>query len=250
MLNKSNLELKKGNFTQVPNELLEFLMQHEDLNGTELKVCIFLIRQLTGWDYEFKPIEIETFLREIRGSNERSIKEALKTLIAKKVILKVKVPGYRHNCFAFNKDLIGRVLVGDAKQLYRDENTVVNLQTFKSMKVRKIAPSRKKPLYPEPEVQKTATSECSSPHLESAENCTLKTQETATRAAEQAPKYSEIHINTVLRSKNLDKLTQTLEHLNEISRNKTSLTIEETRQRIQLREEIKRLENINDRGYA
>lgn len=177
---KSKLQiiLPKGNFSQVPNEILEVLME-KDLTGLEFRICFFMIRNLTGWNYEFKPVSIAEIAHALCHDNEKQIIKALANLVKQKILSKIKTPGIRSYLYGFNKEEIGRSLIGDKRKYYREGTKVIDLETFKILKVRNLTPS-----------------ECESLHPEGAENHTFKNERTATEAVSQAPKYTEIPINT------------------------------------------------------
>jgi|SRR6185312_4838360 len=172
-----NLFLKKGNFSQVPNEMLESFARL-NLSPTEYKICFFLMRELVGWDYPSKPIEIHNFMM---GTNscERAVKKALTTLVGAKVLLKSKIPKYRTPCYGFNPEILGRLTVSEPRKYFVDGENVIDLQSFKLSKV-----------------HKSADLKCTDIHSQDAQVCTQKRQDRATRAAEQDPKYPQTPLNT------------------------------------------------------
>lgn len=185
------INLLKGNFSQVPNELLEFLISQE-MSGLEFRICLFLIRNLTGWNYEIRPFSIADFSTSLKADEKKIIK-ALSNLVKLKILKKVKIQGIRSHCYGFNKETIGRVLIGKNRKYYLDGPNVIDLQTFKILKVSNLAPS-----------------ECQSLHLEGVQNGTFKTPNSAPIAAKQTSKYSEIHLNT-LKKENFEILNPTTE---------------------------------------
>lgn len=177
---KNPFELLKGRFTQVANEMLENLAKM-DLTPTEFRICVYLIRELVGWDYAFKPIELTNFMIGT-GDGERQIVRALKSLVQQKeVLLKRKVPEYRTPCYGLNPEKFGRVTVVEPRGLYIEGSNVIDLKTFKIMKQ-----------------TNSARSDGQNCHLESDRTVSQKVRQKATRAAEQAPKDTETPINTLL----------------------------------------------------
>lgn len=168
--------LKKGEFTQVANEMLEYLAKM-NLTPTEFKICFYLIRELVGWDYNFKPIEISAFMSGT-NSSERAIQEALKRLVKEKILLKHKVPDYRTPCYGFNPDKFGRVNITEPRSVYIEGEKVIDLKAFKLMKLRGSA----------------ALNDMGT-QFRDAQVRTQKRQDRATRAAAKTPKYTQTHLN-------------------------------------------------------
>jgi hypothetical protein len=117
----------------MPNELLEFLYRL-NLTRTESKICFLFLRELTGWHYKFKPMEL-SFISNKIGVLDKNIIRALKSLIAKGVIEVKKVRGYRTHCYGFNEKNIGRILIGKEQKVFTDDEAkVIDLKTFKVSK--------------------------------------------------------------------------------------------------------------------
>lgn len=126
---------QEGNFTPVPNEVIEFLMNRKkaDLTSREYALMFFLIRELQGWAYEFKPIQLSDFI-EGTGIEKQNILPALESLVTKRnLIKKVKLPGYRTPLYGFNKEIFGRILASqEPKKFFSSgKGKVINLMTFK-----------------------------------------------------------------------------------------------------------------------
>lgn len=126
---------QKGNFTQVPNEVIEYLMNRKkaDLTSREYAIMFFLIRELQGWAYEYKPIEIAEYV-EGTGMEKQNLIPALSCLIdERRLVTKVKLPGFRTPLYGFNKEVFGRILASqEPKKFYSAGNgKVINLMTFK-----------------------------------------------------------------------------------------------------------------------
>lgn len=132
---ETNVVIEKGNFTQVPNEVIEYLMNRKkaDLTSREYSIMFFLIRELQGWAYEYKPIEICDFV-EGTGMEKQNLIPALAALIEdRKLVNKKKLPGYRTPLYGFNKEIFGRILAAqEPKKFFSSGNgKVINLMTFK-----------------------------------------------------------------------------------------------------------------------
>jgi DNA-binding transcriptional regulator GbsR (MarR family) len=126
---------EKGNFTQVPNEVIEILMNRKkaDLTSREYSIMFFLIRELQGWAYEYKPIEIAQFV-EGTGMEKPHVISALNILVDQRAfVTKMKLPGFRTPLYGFNKEIFGRVLATpEPKRFFSAGNSkVINLMTFK-----------------------------------------------------------------------------------------------------------------------
>lgn len=172
------LVLKKGNFSQVPNEMLDFFADRTNLNGREYRLCFALMRELVGWDYKFKPIELCVFMEKTHLSKSHA-SEGLKSLVEKEVIEKRRVPGYRTPCYGFREDQIGRVIVSEYRHLYVDGKKVIDLNEFKLLK--------------------EGTSSSQIRELQVPDIGNQKRRDQATSAASQTSKYPQIPLNTSLR---------------------------------------------------
>ncbi len=126
---------EKGNFTQVPNEVIEYLMNRKkaDLTSREYSIMFFLIRELQGWAFEFKPIELADFI-EGTGMEKQNLIPSLATLVEdRRLINKRKLPGYRTPLYGFNKEIFGRILATQEPRRFfsAGNGKVINLMTFK-----------------------------------------------------------------------------------------------------------------------
>lgn len=175
-----SLPLKKGNFTQVPNEVIEFFMNRKNFEGTsrEYAIIFFLIRELQGWDYQYKPIELSEFVNGT-GMAKQNIIPTLKALVEKGLILKRKLTGFRTPLYGFNSEKIGRVIASQKPKQFCEKNgKIIDLMSFKVIK---------------------------SMPLEIIESMTQKRQESARRAASQVAKDPQIHSNTLSERKTFDE---------------------------------------------
>ena len=124
---------KKGNFSQVPNEMLERAMNRKEfpLTGREYAIVLFLVRELNGWRYEYKPIEISDYV-QATGIDKQNLIPALASLIEQwRLVKKVKLPGFRTPLYGFNKETLGRTLADEPRRFYEGKGKVINLMTFK-----------------------------------------------------------------------------------------------------------------------
>ena len=198
------LSLKKGSFTQVPNEMLDYFADRTDLTPTEYRICFVLMRELVGWDYAFKPIELITFSQKMRQTAPSQISKSLKSLIKKGVILREKVSGYRTPCYGFNPDSLGRVTVLEAKTQFESGSKVIDLKNFKVTRLHAHVNADVLP--------RQVQSDC----LDN-----LKILETAARAETQVSKYPQIHLNTLSQAKSIDEKIGTVKEQDKILYNKS-----------------------------
>ena len=127
---------QKGNFTAVPNEIVEFLAKPPvELTTREYRVIWFMIRQLQGYYMKFKPLGIIDFVNGT-GLSKQKVHPTLKLLDKKEIIKKIKLPGYRTPLYGFSEQLFGRVLATDTeKTTFNAQNgKVIDLMTFKVLK--------------------------------------------------------------------------------------------------------------------
>jgi phage replication O-like protein O len=181
---------RKGNYTQVSNEMLEYLSSSRDLTATECRVCFYLIRELVGWNYEFKAIEIEAFAIGTR-MNDKQVVKALTSLVKKGVLLKHKVVGYRTPFYGFNPHFMGRLVIGDPKPTFVDGLNVIDLKTFKLRKVSMLTLSK-----------------CHPEHLESSNADTEDPSKPAPTADLEAPKYPSNTLKYDLREETIEFLKE------------------------------------------
>lgn len=173
------LNILTGDFAQVPNQMLEQLMKL-DLPSIEFKICFFMLRELTGWGYQMKPIEIAECAVKIEERDEKKIIKAFKSLVTvKKVLIKTKIPGYRTPLYGFNPEMFPNSVVGKPKDIYIDGPKVIDLKKFKLLKVSETPPST-----------------CQNYHFQGGDFATKNSPEAALGAASGASKYPLIPLNT------------------------------------------------------
>jgi hypothetical protein len=127
---------QKGNFTQVPNEVIEFFMNRQIFpgNSREYAIIFFLIRELQGWSYKTKPIELEDYVQGT-GLARCHITTALKSLVTKhQVVVKHKLHGFRTPLYGFNEEMIGRIMVNKPKNYFKFKGKVVDLEKMRVLK--------------------------------------------------------------------------------------------------------------------
>ena len=102
--------MEKPHTTPVPNVIFDIYMK--ELNSTELKVLLVVIRQTLGWAdrrgiYGRKEIDwiSGSQLRAKTGSSERAITSAIETLVMKKLI---EVHDDRGHTLSYSKDRQGK----------------------------------------------------------------------------------------------------------------------------------------------
>jgi len=95
---------KENGSTSIANEVLEKLIS-ASLNGTELAICLFVIRKTYGWNKLEDEISLSQFLSAIPVSKQ-SLCTALNNLQLVKILRLVKKGNSKllANCWAFNKD--------------------------------------------------------------------------------------------------------------------------------------------------
>ncbi len=162
----------------MPNEMLEFLYRL-NLTRTESKICFLFMRELTGWRCKFKPMEL-SYISEKINVLDKNVLRALRSLQEKGVIKIEKVRGYRTHCYGFNEQTIGRILVGEERKTFKDEDgKVIDLETFK--------------------VSKTSSSNSQFCNLEGTKNDTKKTPKPAPIKNSATSKYIGNTLNISLR---------------------------------------------------
>jgi len=95
----ANPQKENGN-TQIANEILEALLQ-TDINGTDLKCILFILRKTYGWNKKEDEISLTQFTENINASIQ-AICKALNKLTVNKIIV-VNKDGYI-NKYGLNKD--------------------------------------------------------------------------------------------------------------------------------------------------
>jgi phage replication O-like protein O len=138
---------KEDGCTQIANDILDKLVASA-LNGTELAVCLFIIRKTYGWNKLEDEISITQFLKSIPVTRP-SLCKALNTLQLVKIIKLVKKGDSRvcSNLWAFNKDY-------DSWQLVKKSKLVkISKLTSKDFEHQLV----KKPLLTKDNIQKTIT---------------------------------------------------------------------------------------------
>lgn len=87
------------NSFQVPNALVDlFLLK---LTEFELKIYLIIIRKTKGWNKDFDAISISQFILILRVKDQRTVKRAIKGLIAKNLIIRIEQIG-KESKFAIN----------------------------------------------------------------------------------------------------------------------------------------------------
>jgi hypothetical protein len=128
---------EKGSFVQLVHEILAWLVKPDvPLTTKEYQLILYFIQEVIGFHALFRPIKVETIIKGT-GLTKQKIHPTIESLIEKKVIIKKKIKGLRCSVFGFNDKKFGRVLVGEPRMTqYRIESKVVDLRTFKVLKVR------------------------------------------------------------------------------------------------------------------
>ncbi|MDP4226018.1 MAG: replication protein [Bacteroidota bacterium] len=95
---------KENGHTGIANDILEHLIA-SDLNGTEMKVALLIIRKTYGWNKKEDEISLSQFMDKIPATKQ-TICTALERLQLVKIIRLVKKGNSRlsSNTWSFNKD--------------------------------------------------------------------------------------------------------------------------------------------------
>lgn len=105
-------EGEKGtNYTRMPHEYLDFLIDKKRVQLTALQIIIYLklVRELHGWTCKEKALSQSKLADEI-GVPFKKFNAALQDLISAGIVKKRKIKGQRMHMFTFNEKLFGRVL--------------------------------------------------------------------------------------------------------------------------------------------
>lgn len=109
------MEFKPPNYTQLPNEFFEEMLQH--LSPMETKVLLVIMRKTFGWKKMRDRISISQ-LEQYTGSRRQAILKAIKSLISKKIIIK-QIEGKKGEQQTFYE-----IVVEDSNKFYQcDSNT-------------------------------------------------------------------------------------------------------------------------------
>lgn len=112
-LNNQNNDLtlaenEDGNFSAVPHEMTEYLMQ-SDLTAREFRIVLFLIRAILGYQLARKIIKTEDIVHYTK-IHRPHVNGAIKSLIEKKIIGRRELRGYKGEFeYWFCDDFLGRI---------------------------------------------------------------------------------------------------------------------------------------------
>lgn len=101
--NNQELQLENGNYTRIVNKIIDELIRMP-LLGSELAICLFVIRKTYGFNKKEDAISLSQFQKGI-GRSRPTIVKALKVLVLGKVLLLVKEDDKKGftNKYRFNK---------------------------------------------------------------------------------------------------------------------------------------------------
>lgn len=116
--------------TDIANELLEQLYR-AGLSGTELSLCLMVIRKTYGWHKKQDAISIGQFQKGINQKNRKVVIENLKKLVTKKLLLVTKSElATGVNTYQFNKNYEEWVVTKKTLGSYQKVTRVVTKKTL------------------------------------------------------------------------------------------------------------------------
>lgn len=95
------LQIEKGGFTRISNEVLEQLIK-TPLLGSEISLLVFVIRKTWGFNKTQDIISLTQFELGLNLSRP-TITKTIKNLVLKKMLVKGGLPDKQGNTFKFNK---------------------------------------------------------------------------------------------------------------------------------------------------
>lgn len=95
------LQIEKGEFTRISNEVLEQLNK-ACLLGSEYQVIFFVIRKTWGWGKTEDRISY-TQMETGTGLSRATVAKTLKNLISMNLLVRVSILGTKGNTYKFNK---------------------------------------------------------------------------------------------------------------------------------------------------